>query len=71
MKVLVVLPTYNERPNLERVATGILAFPAARLLVVDDQSPDGTGELADELVTRYPDRVEVMHRTGPRGLGRP
>jgi len=68
--VLVVLPTYNERPNLERVAAGILAFPPSRLLVVDDQSPDGTGELADELATRYPGRVEVLHRTGPRGLGR-
>jgi len=70
MTVLVVLPTYNERPNLERVAAGILAFPPARLLVVDDNSPDGTGQLADELVTRYPGRVEVLHRTGPRGLGR-
>ena len=70
MTVLVVLPTYNERLNLERVADGILAFPAARLLVVDDASPDGTGRIADGLAARYPGRVEVMHRTGPRGLGR-
>lgn len=67
---LVVLPTYNERQNLERVASGILAHERARLLVVDDNSPDGTGRLADALAERTPGRVEVMHRTGPRGLGR-
>ena len=70
MTFLVVLPTYNERPNIERVATGILAHDAARLLVVDDNSPDGTGGMADDLAVRFPGRVEVMHRTGPRGLGR-
>jgi dolichol-phosphate mannosyltransferase len=69
MTFLVVMPTYNERLNLERVAAGILAYDNARLLVVDDQSPDGTGALADDLARRYPGRVEVMHRTGPRGLG--
>jgi len=69
MTFLVVLPTYNERLNLERVATGILAYDNARLLVVDDQSPDGTGTLADELAARHRGRMEVMHRTGPRGLG--
>jgi dolichol-phosphate mannosyltransferase len=70
MTFLVVLPTYNERSNLERVATGILRHDGASLLVVDDNSPDGTGLIADALAARYPDRVEVMHRTGPRGLGR-
>ncbi len=70
MTFLVVLPTYNERPNIERVAAGILEHEAARLLVVDDQSPDGTGALADGLAQRFPGRVEVMHRTGERGLGR-
>lgn len=70
MTFLVVLPTYNERLNLERVASGILSYDNARLLVVDDNSPDGTGALADALAGRYPGRVEVLHRTGPRGLGR-
>jgi dolichol-phosphate mannosyltransferase len=70
MTFLVVLPTYNERPNIERVATAILAHESARLLVVDDNSPDGTGQVADEIAARFPGRVEVMHRTGPRGLGR-
>jgi dolichol-phosphate mannosyltransferase len=63
------MPTYNERPNLDRVAEGILRHDFTRLLVVDDGSPDGTGELADALAARSNGRVEVMHRTGPRGLG--
>lgn len=70
MTVLVVLPTYNERQNLERVIDGILAHPWAQVLVVDDASPDGTGQLADDLAARAAGRVEVLHRTGPRGLGR-
>jgi dolichol-phosphate mannosyltransferase len=69
MTALVVLPTYNERQNLERVAAGILAHDFTRLLVVDDGSPDGTGRIADELAARSNGRVEVLHRTGKRGLG--
>jgi dolichol-phosphate mannosyltransferase len=69
MNALVVLPTYNERQNLERVATAILEHDFTRLLVVDDESPDGTGALADELARRSPGRLEVLHRTGKRGLG--
>lgn len=70
MNVLVVLPTYNERPNIERVTEGILQYDWTRLLVVDDASPDGTGAIADSLAaTRFAGRMEVMHRTGPRGLG--
>jgi dolichol-phosphate mannosyltransferase len=69
-RVLVVVPTYNEKDNLALLAEGILAHPGFRLLVVDDGSPDGTGDLADDLARSYPGRVEVMHRTGPRGLGR-
>jgi dolichol-phosphate mannosyltransferase len=68
--LLVVLPTYNERANLEAVIAGILAHDFTRALVVDDASPDGTGVLADELARKHPGRLEVMHRSGPRGLGR-
>jgi dolichol-phosphate mannosyltransferase len=71
MKTLtVVLPTYNERSNIERVTEGILKHPWARLLVVDDASPDGTGALADALAARSGGRMSVLHRTGARGLGR-
>jgi dolichol-phosphate mannosyltransferase len=70
MNALTVVPTYNERENLPVLARGVLAHEGFRLLVVDDGSPDGTGDIADGLVSQYPGRVEVMHRTGKRGLGR-
>jgi dolichol-phosphate mannosyltransferase len=70
LTVLIVLPTYNERPNIERVTEAILRHDFTRLLVVDDASPDGTGAIADSLAARFSGRMEVMHRTGPRGLGR-
>ena len=64
-----VLPTFNERENLAAVAEAILgALPDAKLLVVDDRSPDGTGELADTLAAANP-RVEVLHRPAKQGLG--
>jgi len=67
--VVVVLPTYNERENLERIADAILtAVPEAILLVVDDSSPDGTGTLADTMAAREP-RLQVLHRPGKEGLG--
>jgi dolichol-phosphate mannosyltransferase len=69
-RVLVVVPTYNERDNLPLLARGILAHSGFRMLVVDDGSPDGTGAVADALAREYPGRIEVMHRTGVRGLGR-
>jgi dolichol-phosphate mannosyltransferase len=68
--VLVVVPTYNERDNLPLLVRGVLAHPNIRMLVVDDDSPDGTGAIADALAADHPGRIEVMHRTGPRGLGR-
>ncbi|HEY7058184.1 MAG TPA: polyprenol monophosphomannose synthase [Vicinamibacterales bacterium] len=68
--VLVVVPTFNERENLPLVAAGILEHDGFRLLVVDDGSPDGTGAIADRLAAEHPGRVEVMHRSGARGLGR-
>jgi dolichol-phosphate mannosyltransferase len=69
-RVLVVVPTYNERDNLPLLARGVLAHAGFRLMVVDDGSPDGTGAIADGLAAEYPGRVEVVHRTGQRGLGR-
>jgi dolichol-phosphate mannosyltransferase len=69
MTLLIVLPTYNERLNLERVVEAIMDHAFTRLLVVDDASPDGTGALADELALRWPGRIDVFHRRGPRGLG--
>ena len=67
---LVVLPTYNERENIEQIVSAVLAqgddFQA---LIVDDNSPDGTGDLADRLTETHPQRVHVMHRDGKRGLG--
>jgi len=66
----VVLPTFNERENLAAISAAILeALPGATLLVVDDSSPDGTGELADALAAADP-RVRVRHRPGKQGLGR-
>jgi dolichol-phosphate mannosyltransferase len=70
MNVLVVTPTYNEHENLPDLVRAILAYPDTRVMVVDDQSPDGTGAIADRLATEYPGRVIVVHRTGKRGLGR-
>lgn len=69
-RALVVVPTYNELPNLPVLVDGLLAHHGVRVLVVDDQSPDGTGALADSLAVAHPGRVSVMHRTGQRGLGR-
>jgi dolichol-phosphate mannosyltransferase len=70
MNVLVVVPTYNERDNLPLLVSGVLARPGFRMLIVDDGSPDGTGAVADRLAAEHPGRIEVMHRTGRRGLGR-
>jgi dolichol-phosphate mannosyltransferase len=67
--VLVVIPTYNERDNLEPILTRLhQAVPAADVLVVDDASPDGTGELADKLAAADT-RIRVLHRAGKAGLG--
>jgi dolichol-phosphate mannosyltransferase len=68
--VLIVVPTYNERVNLPLLVPALLAHVGVRLLIVDDQSPDGTGAIADELSRQHDGRIDVMHRTGPRGLGR-
>jgi len=69
-RVVIVMPTYNERQNLEGMASRVQeSVPDAHLLVVDDNSPDGTGDLADKLA-EADSRVHVMHRTEKAGLGR-
>ncbi|AEG44305.1 polyprenol monophosphomannose synthase [Isoptericola variabilis] len=69
MSVLVVVPTYDERASLPGTLARLrAAVPDADVLVVDDASPDGTGELADEIAARDPG-VHVLHRTGKGGLG--
>lgn len=67
---LVIVPTYNERENLEPLAARVLALPTpVDLLIVDDHSPDGTGQVADTLAARHP-AIHVLHRPGKEGLGR-
>lgn len=69
-EVLVIVPTYNERDNVEPITTAILAAePRVDVLVVDDNSPDGTGQLADELAAKQP-RIKVLHREKKQGLGK-
>jgi len=68
-QVAVIIPTYNERDNLEPIVSRLrTAVPAAHILVVDDSSPDGTGEIADKLAAADP-HVHVLHRAGKSGLG--
>jgi dolichol-phosphate mannosyltransferase len=66
---LVVIPTYNEVGNLEALVRQVLAMAAFDVLVVDDHSLDGTGEVANELARQYSGRVMVLHRLGKQGLG--
>jgi dolichol-phosphate mannosyltransferase len=68
--VVVVVPTYNELPNLQALTNGVLdQGPRYQVVIVDDNSPDGTGDLADALAAAYPGRVEVIHRPAKEGLG--
>lgn len=71
MKAIVVVPTFNEAANLPALVPAVLTqgVPGLEMLIVDDESPDGTGRLADDLAARWPGRVEVLHRRGRRGLG--
>ena len=67
---LIIVPTYNERENLPRMAQKLLSLPVGvDVLVVDDNSPDGTGKIADELAAQHP-QIHVLHRAGKEGLGR-
>ena len=70
MTALVIIPTYNERENIPPLVERLLKHRDVRVLVVDDQSPDGTGETADALAREHPARVGVLHRTANRGFGR-
>ena len=70
LRTLIIVPTYNERENLLPLAERVLALPVpVELLIVDDNSPDGTGLMADELAAKWP-AVHVLHRAGKEGLGR-
>ena len=71
MKVVVVLPTYNEAENLPQMVEALLklGIPGLEMLVIDDGSPDGTGELAERLAKEYPGKINVLHRKGKLGLG--
>lgn len=70
MQLTIVVPTYNERENLPKLAKVLFGLPLdIDLLVVDDASPDGTGEIAEGLKHEYPGKVRVMHRAGKLGLG--
>jgi dolichol-phosphate mannosyltransferase len=71
-RIAVVVPTYNEATNLPILAERLLGLPLPnlRLVVVDDNSPDGTGQVADDLAAAVPGRMAVLHRPGKAGLGR-
>lgn len=72
-RILVVVPTYNESQNLPILASQVLnlGIDGLEMLIVDDDSPDGTGEIAERLSVEYPGRISVLHRVdGERGLGR-
>jgi dolichol-phosphate mannosyltransferase len=69
MKTLVLIPTYNEKDNLPILVKELMAIDGVSVMVLDDQSPDGTGAVADRLAAEYSGRVVVLHRRGQRGLG--
>ena len=70
VSALVIIPTYNERANIPVLVAGLMKHANVRVLVVDDNSPDGTGALAETLGREHNGRVSVLHRTTNRGFGR-
>ena len=72
MKIIQVIPTYNEAQNLPRLVAELFALQITdhHILVVDDNSPDGTGEVAEGLTQKYPGQLSVLHRVGKEGLGK-
>ena len=71
MQYTIVVPTYNEIDNLPKIIAALIELPISdlRVVIVDDNSPDGTGAAADLLADQYPDRISVIHRRGERGFG--
>jgi dolichol-phosphate mannosyltransferase len=72
MKTYIVIPTYNEAENIRPMASALLklGIPSIHILFVDDNSPDGTGDIAEMLKKEYPGRIDVLHRAGKEGLGK-
>src|SRR5258708_31532611 len=71
ISAIVVVPTYNERENIANLVQAIRKLPVAlHILIVDDNSPDGTGQIADELSRTFPGEVFAHHRPAKQGLGR-
>lgn len=72
MKIIQVIPTYNEAENLPILVNALLSqeIEGLYILIVDDNSPDGTGRVADQLASEHPDQVSVLHRQGKEGLGK-
>lgn len=69
MRITIIIPTYNEAENLPKLVSALFSLPLdLRLLVVDDNSPDGTGVLAEELSQKHPGRIDVLRRPGKMGL---
>lgn len=69
MRITIVIPTYNEAENLPKLVSALFSLPLdLHILVVDDNSPDGTGQLAEELSQKYPNRIDVLRRPGKMGL---
>lgn len=69
MRITIILPTYNEAENLPKLVSALLSLPLEiNVLVVDDNSPDGTGQIAEDLAKQHPGRLHIMHRAGKQGL---
>jgi dolichol-phosphate mannosyltransferase len=69
MRITIILPTYNEAENLPNLVSALFSLPLdLNVVVVDDNSPDGTGKIADELARQHPNKFYVLHRTGKLGL---
>src|SRR5919108_5579650 len=69
MHITIILPTYNEAENLPKLVSALLSLPLdLTVMVVDDHSPDGTGDIAEELANRHAGKVSVLHRAEKQGL---